>query len=284
MRHRLYLRIDGRPVLFIYRVQALPDPARTLGRWRDLWRAEGLPEVTIVKFDTWGNTDAPSEFGADAAAQFLPHGLADKVPKIPMPGAHPGDAIWNYDDVVRTQLSASPPAWTRHECVFPSWDNSPRRGRGRSADPERYERWLSAVHGRTAASGMVLINAWNEWAEGAYLEPDLRHGNGYLLATARALGVTPPAPGVDDPPAPDAGAAIGDRFAALYLEARENETRLRRRLSRLEGTFQRQLDEATATARAEAEEMRAHARRFAQEIDRLRAELARLQARVAAGP
>ena len=285
MSHPRYLRIDGRPLLFIYRIQALPDAPATLRRWRAMWAAAGLPAVTIVKFDTWGNTDHPATFGADAAAQFLPHGLAGRLPRISPPGADPGDTIWSYADVVKTQLALTRPAWTRHECVFPGWDNAPRRGPGRStivhgSEPERYGEWLAAVHARTPDSGLVLINAWNEWAECAYLEPDLRYGRGYLEATARALGVTPPAPPADlttadeQPPSPDR------RFAALYLDARESETRVRRRLARLEATFQRQLDDATRAAKTEAEAMRTQAVRFAAEIDRLRTELARLEARL----
>ena len=42
MKHRLYLRIDGRPVLFIYRIQAMPNPSATLERWRQIWRDGGL--------------------------------------------------------------------------------------------------------------------------------------------------------------------------------------------------------------------------------------------------
>jgi len=197
-----------------------------------------------------------------------------------------GDVVWSYDDIVRLQLATERPAWTRHECVFPGWDHSPRRGAEPStivhgSEPDRYEGWLSAVHARTPGDGLVLINAWNEWAEGAYLEPDLRYGRAYLDATARAVGIEPGRSGVNAARAAESASPPDRRFAAMYLEARENETRLRRRLSRLEGTFQRQLDEAAGKARAEAEEMRAQALRFAQEIDRLRAELARLETRLA---
>ena len=288
MTHPLYLRVDGRPLLFIYRLQALPDAANTLARWRTMWREGGLPEVAVIKFDTWGNTDDPSTLGADAAAQFLPHGFAGRLPKISRQAHDPGDTIWSYEDVIESQLAMTPPGWTRHECVIPGWDNSPRRGLGRSAivhgsEPERYEEWLSAVYARTPASGLVLINAWNEWAEGAYLEPDLRYGRAYLQATARALGVKPPAAPVDLTSIEEPSSSPQDRFAALYLDTRESETRVRRRLARLEATFQRQLDEATRAARAEADAMRAEAVRFAVEIDRLRAELARLEARLAQG-
>ena len=80
--HPLYLRVDGRPVLFIYRIQALPDPNRTMARWREIWREGGVDDVHIVKFDTHGDFSDPAGFGVDASAQFLPHGTADTVPRI----------------------------------------------------------------------------------------------------------------------------------------------------------------------------------------------------------
>jgi hypothetical protein len=277
MTHRLYLRIQGRPVFFIYRIQAMPDSVRTLARWRRLWRAGGLEEVLVVKFDTHGNVDDPASFGADAAAQFLPHGIEGMVPAPP---GNTGNSVWRYEDVANAYLSAAAPAWPRHECVLPGWDNTPRRGDGRSmvihgSTPQRYEQWLSRVHARTPADRIVLINAWNEWAEGAHLEPDLKYGRAYLEATARAVGLD-----VRPPPAEAAAQqplVVRDRFADLYLDVLESQTRLQRRLSRFEATFERQLAEATAQARAEADSMRAHALILAQENGRLRSEIERLE-------
>ena len=61
------------------------------------------------------------------------------------------------------------------------------------ATPDEYERWLrgAAKKARTAGHEFVFINAWNEWAESAHLEPDLRYGRAFLEATARAAGVDP---------------------------------------------------------------------------------------------
>jgi hypothetical protein len=79
------------------------------------------------------------------------------------------------------------------------WDNSARRGTEAvviaGSTPAEYQAWLGLASDRAArrvADGFapepfVFINAWNEWAEGCHLEPDVRHGRAYLEATRRAL-------------------------------------------------------------------------------------------------
>jgi hypothetical protein len=101
--------------------------------------------------------------------------------------------IFNYDRVVANMLAAPEPAYRRFPTVTPFWDNSARRKTAAYilaySTPEAYERWLRAVLARPApfSQKVVFINAWNEWAEGCHLEPDLRHGHAYLEATRRAL-------------------------------------------------------------------------------------------------
>ena len=76
------------------------------------------------------------------------------------------------------------------------WDNTPRRWpKGYlfyDATPDKFETWLSALVIRThkrfgPGERFVFINAWNEWGEGCYLEPDAQFGRGYLEATRAAL-------------------------------------------------------------------------------------------------
>jgi Glycosyltransferase WbsX len=284
--HPLYLRVDGKPVLFIYRIQSLPDPNRTMARWREIWREGGIDDVHIVKFDTHGDFSNPAGFGVDASAQFVPHGTADLVTPVQPAGADDGDLVLDYGDVVEHYISAQRPEWVRHECVVPDWDNSPRRGKGRSlilhgSTPAKYEEWLTAVYQRTPETGLVLINAWNEWAEGAHLEPDLRNGDAYLKATARAVG----AASLQDAqevttPLGVVPFAIRDRFGELYLDALATQTRLQRRLSRLEATLDRQVDFVRAELDAELAEVRHQAAILAQENQRLHSTMAAMRADV----
>jgi lipopolysaccharide biosynthesis protein len=72
--------------------------------------------------------------------------------------------------------------------------------------PEGYGEWLATAISRVQSEPedqrLVFINAWNEWAEGSHLEPDLLYGRGYLEATRRALhgagGTAPHGPGSDE--------------------------------------------------------------------------------------
>jgi hypothetical protein len=79
---------------------------------------------------------------------------------------------------------------------MPSWDNTSRRGLAahvfHNATPEVFEAWLCHVVAKTRREHppghrYVFINAWNEWAECAYLEPDRRNGHNYLKAVRNAL-------------------------------------------------------------------------------------------------
>ncbi len=83
----------------------------------------------------------------------------------------------------------------RFPCVCPRWDNSPRKGKSAVVltddAPEVFAWWLEAavslVETRPADERLVFINAWNEWAEGNHLEPDLKWGHSYLRAVREAV-------------------------------------------------------------------------------------------------
>ena len=99
----------------------------------------------------------------------------------------------DYDAVWREILSAPGEEGTIPG-AFSGWDNTPRRGRRGSVvtgdSPEKFERCLGQLMekaGREYKTDMIFINAWNEWGEGCYLEPDERFHDGYLRAIRNCL-------------------------------------------------------------------------------------------------
>jgi lipopolysaccharide biosynthesis protein len=80
--------------------------------------------------------------------------------------------------------------------IFPSWDNEARKPeKGNSfafSTPTLYKDWLLRTAEITLQDPdpekrLIFINAWNEWGEGAHLEPDRKFGYGYLQATLDAM-------------------------------------------------------------------------------------------------
>ena len=194
-----YIRIDGRPLLKLYRPRLLPDAAATVRRWRAHFVAAGLGDPYIVMPRVSG-TDDPREYGMDAAAGFPPHGNGFVAPPV-QDGLEKLDPDWQgtavrYGDMVRGALADDPDRFTYFPGVCPSWDNEARKpGRGFTvieSSPDAYGAWLDAACRRALRAGnpqerMVFINAWNEWAEGAHLEPDRHYGYAYLNETARVV-------------------------------------------------------------------------------------------------
>jgi lipopolysaccharide biosynthesis protein len=191
-----YLRIDGRPLLVVYRPRLLPDPVATASRWREASRRMGFPGLFLVAAQTFGFSD-PTEVGFDAAAEFPPHNSPAReiTDRVVLLNKDFGGHVYDYRDLVEQKVAS----YRGHEFpifrgVCPGWDNEPRRpSHGNvfwGSNPATYGRWLTsacaaAAQQTDADKRLVFVNAWNEWAEGAYLEPDRRYGYAYLAETRR---------------------------------------------------------------------------------------------------
>ncbi|GAN55442.1 glycoside hydrolase family 99-like domain-containing protein [Tanticharoenia sakaeratensis] len=193
-----YIRVDGRPLLMIYRADAIPDAPRAIARWRALFKAGHRIDPIFIMGQAFG-CDDPRPMGMDGAIEFPPHKIANACPTINSTLDILDDdfsaQVYDYADIVNASLSASSPPFPLIRTAAPSWDNDARRqGKGlvmHGSTPALYERWLAGLIEQARArpffgEPIVCINAWNEWAEGAYLEPDQHFGSAYLNATGRA--------------------------------------------------------------------------------------------------
>ncbi len=198
MRDPRYYRVAGKPLFVVYRPDILPEPAVTIERWRTYCRDNGIGEVVVAAALTFGLQD-PAPLGFDIAVEFPPHGYS--VPKNAF-----GDtdaASYGFEGLVIDYRGYVKNAVEMRfgtdldvvRTIIPGWDNTARRGaRGTvyvNAWPDRYQTALSEIAARAEPvlgdRPLVMVNAWNEWAEGAYLEPDRAFGHAFLNATARAL-------------------------------------------------------------------------------------------------
>jgi lipopolysaccharide biosynthesis protein len=200
-RHPNYIRIDGRPLFLVYRVDRFPDIRRTTAIWRTVCKEEGIGEVYLVSAETFwqsSHPEPPSSHGCDAVVEFPPH--ASERAGGPVPGEllNPNFAgvVDDYRDLVLRRTRRGIPAYVRFGTVLPGWDNTARRPDAplvfHNASPGAFQAWLETVIEDTREQycgdeRIVFINAWNEWAEGAHLEPDQRFGHGYLEAVQNAL-------------------------------------------------------------------------------------------------
>lgn len=210
MRDARYQRPDGtRPRFVIYRPADLPDAAASVARLRQAWIRNGVGEVEIgaVLFHLDRDADSRPE-GFDFWIEMPPHGLVQGEDYLfGGPGGNllgndvAGDfegLVYDYTGVMRTSVSnryaASLPANTIRG-VMPSWDNTARRGSkahiAHGANPAAFDLWLRSLreHGlKRSYRQELFINAWNEWAEKAMLEPSLKYDDLYLTVLSRHCG------------------------------------------------------------------------------------------------
>lgn len=213
-----YLRYEGKPIFLVYRAENLPNPLRTTEIWRTEARRAGIGELFLchVESNFLGIREDPVRRGFDSAVEFQPditgfshtlslkHWVKNFFARFNLAKrayrayqAKQTYHIFDYSNMVQYAVQKSLPSYKWFRCVTPRWDNSPRLKQDahvlHGSTPTIYGKWLTSIVRQSARSGpennLVFINAWNEWAEGNHLEPDLAFGNAYLEATKRALQI-----------------------------------------------------------------------------------------------
>ncbi len=192
-----YIHIEGKPLLMIYRPAHFPEIKMSVKRWRKWCRDNGIGEIYLVTTHSFEHIN-PLEIGFDAATEFSPNSVPVSSIKEKLLFFNPNYAgeVYDYKELIEISKSFKKPDYTKFRSLCPGWDNEARKpGKGTTfhfASPKLYQAWLEDLCRYTEenfkdSERFVFINAWNEWGEGAYLEPDQKFGYGYLDATYQAL-------------------------------------------------------------------------------------------------
>jgi len=200
-----YIKIDGRPFFIVYRQANIPHVKDMIDLWNAEAKKNGFEKGLYILSTTSGMFEKnPTPLGFDASWDFLPYIYSIKtnlnfriIRKIKKTLGLLKDTVYLYSDVVDNALRnyQGSKQWKEYPCVYPGWDNSPRRKIDarilHGSTPELYEKWLTDVCEKfepfSEEENFIFLNAMNEWAEGNHLEPDLKWGLKYLEATKRVL-------------------------------------------------------------------------------------------------
>lgn len=213
-----YITNNGKPLFVIYRPEIIGCLNEMLDFWQELAQKNGFPGIDFayqhIGFDRTKKRDSsrfsynieyqPMYAYNDLTKDKFKHiktirrfllSLLERYFKIDIRGVRPGGVLKiSYDEIWREILKRKP---EDEKCIpgaFVDWDNTPRKQEKGSvyyeATPEKFQKYLTQQIKRTRDvynKDMLFVFAWNEWAEGGYLEPDEKHKYGYLEAIKQAL-------------------------------------------------------------------------------------------------
>lgn len=208
LRDSRYIRINNKPVIVIYRSSSIKCYDEMMQCWREEGRKRGIGELYIIDENNSFQNHYETA-GSDAVLYLEPmytiqygRSVWEKVIqriKSRTKGLRYQNNIhyYNYDELWRNILRRKENgSKTAYPGAFVGWDNTPRKGkRGvviEGATPEKFQQYMQRQmeHAKQAGSEYLFLNAWNEWAEGTYLEPDEDHSYQYLEAIAKLMQET----------------------------------------------------------------------------------------------
>ena len=198
-RDERYIRVANKPVLMVYRCDIIPDIKKVTEIWREKCISAGFKGLYLIAVKSF-DINTAKKYGFDAVSDFPPHTVHPRhKPEIVKNLAKNSSChIYDYNDAVVEAVREDHSNEKTFPCVMLEWDNTARRNNNASIFTNfklvQYKQWLSyscnrVLHDNKISENeqFVFVNAWNEWAEGTYLEPDEEFGCGYLEATSSVI-------------------------------------------------------------------------------------------------
>lgn len=198
-----YIRVDGKPVIIVYRPGETLNCCAMFRTWRQRAREIGVGDILIwICTDKNSVTNSRIQRSVDAKVLFPPHSMWFTNRQYYGVGLHGIRAmIFNYRRIVSRmetvlgQKSSAYPVPVYRACTM-GWDGSAKRKNGWSMfygfSLQSFYRWTRALvqNARLTHSKedrFLFVDAWNEWAEGMYLEPNAKYGCACINTLSKAL-------------------------------------------------------------------------------------------------
>lgn len=175
-----YIYEDGKPVFIFYCPNNIPCLNEMVQYWNNLAKRNGLTGVYTI------GVGSKDDCLVDERVNLEPQYAIENNLQIPFEEQHVRmildyDVLW--ESIIRRREQHT-------NCLsgFVGYDDTPRRGRNgiviKGASPEKFKKYMQLLFckAKKEKSKFILINAWNEWGEGMYLEPDEENAFGYLEA------------------------------------------------------------------------------------------------------
>lgn len=191
-----YIKIDGRPVMFFYSCIRINQFNEMINYWNHKLEENGIKSIYVVEFVNSFN-NGKNNINSDVLVEFEPHCACRYTisnfikfkrlfcKKFGLTDFLSYDYVWKKI-INNKEKYGGKKLW---RSAFVSFDNSPRKGKKgmiiQGSTPEKFLKYileLAENTNRNFDNEFMVINAWNEWAEGAVLEPTTINQYGYLNA------------------------------------------------------------------------------------------------------
>ena len=199
-----YIKVDGKPLFFIYRPQRIPDCKQFISYWRK-WAVEELNTDIhfVAKADELDNDfEEYYNWGFDgvfsnrvlAGARIHQNSLQNRLRYITckllgLP------RLVNFKEVIKHAQNK----YDEKEGVYPGilcgWDHSPRSGRKgiviynftMKLFAKHISEIFELVKNKNLEHRIIFLKSWNEWGEGNFMEPDMEFGHGKINTLKHCL-------------------------------------------------------------------------------------------------